>query len=235
MIAVFDYDDTVVATQPVYDKAKQVFKHILHCAGIDVDNIVQRLDELDRLRVTYRGLRPERFIESMAITYAILSARNEIPYDPAVDAAIHSLRHLLDVPPEPYPETTEVLKSLQERGHLLVLYSAAGDVEYQRRRIELSGIQGYFHHVVVTATKDSDSFLRLLERIDAIDNPQRVVAVGNSYRSDILPALQCGAKGVLIDRGDWQTPQQGEIDPNVPVLPSLEGLPELISQFSKGK
>ncbi|GIV17996.1 MAG: haloacid dehalogenase [Armatimonadota bacterium] len=235
MTVVLDADDTLWRTQSVYERIKTEFKQMLGQIGIYGEDIIQQLDDLDRARVPYRGLRPERFIESLVITYTILATRHGIPFNPGVEAAIYSFRHLLDAPPELYPETIPVLEELRKRGHLLVLYSAAGDMEHQNRRIDLSGIRGYFHHVVVTATKDRDSFLRLLEMLDAQHNPQRVVMVGNSYQFDILPALQCGARGILIDRGDWQATQQVEIDPSVPVLSSLEGLPDLIIDSLSGK
>lgn len=228
MVIVLDADDTLWITQQVYDQLKHRFVSILEGEGIHDSEAITRLDDIDRARLSSRGLIPERFIESMLVTYEQLCAEHGVPQRAEVRSRIWELRYWLDQAPELYPETRDVLDQLSNDGYQLVMYTAAGNREHQLRRIDMSGIAQYFHVIHIVAWKDEASFRALLKQLGKAESPQDVVMVGNSYKSDIVPARNCGARAVLIDRGDWQNPNPVEVDPDVPVLASLHELPSLM-------
>jgi putative hydrolase of the HAD superfamily len=230
MLVVLDADDTLWPTMALYERLRREFRAVMERVGIIDEDVIHRLKLIERSRIAHRPFRPDRFVESMVITYAILCTERGIPYDPDIDAVLCSFRHLLDSPPEPYPDVESVLSRLRADGHELVMYTAATDLDYQSHRIGVSGIAHHFHRIeIVPGKKDRERFQRLLQSTGRL--PSEAISVGNSYQYDICPAIRCGAHAVLIDRGDCPLPNR--IHPSVHVLSTLEGLPDIIKEVQR--
>jgi putative hydrolase of the HAD superfamily len=88
-------------------------------------------------------------------------------------------------------ETVEALAST----HRLMLLTK-GDLFDQEAKLARSGIGELFAAVEIVSEKNAATYRRIMARHGAV--PERFVMVGNSLRSDILPALEAGAMAVHI-------------------------------------
>ena len=71
-----------------------------------------------------------------------------------------------------------------------------GELLDQEHKLERSGLAPYFDHVEITSDKSEKEFLDLCRKLDI--QPDELLMVGNSLKSDIAPALAIGAWGVYI-------------------------------------
>jgi putative hydrolase of the HAD superfamily len=88
----------------------------------------------------------------------------------------------------------ETLTDLRRRHDLLLL--TKGDREEQVRKIERSGLADLFRRTLVTPEKTEATY-RCVVADEGLD-PARTWMIGNSPRSDILPALAAGLCTVFI-------------------------------------
>jgi putative hydrolase of the HAD superfamily len=89
----------------------------------------------------------------------------------------------------------DTLAELRGRHDLLLL--TKGDQEEQVRKIERSGLANLFRRTLVTPEKNEAAH-RGVVADEGLD-PARTWMIGNSPKSDILPALAAGLRAVFID------------------------------------
>jgi putative hydrolase of the HAD superfamily len=199
--AVFlDGDDTLWKIQETYDEIKKQFSALLQSIGISDKGIVAKLDVLDMQRVVIRGFTIQRFIESLLILYAQLSAENGLPYNIEVEKKIHDIGSLLLRPPKLYEDTLIALDALKDQTQLY-LYSS-GDKKIQINKVKQLDIEGYFKEIIVVPAKDEKALRRVIAKIGL--SPKQIWMVGNSIRSDILPAINIGVRSILVLHGGWK-------------------------------
>ena len=69
----------------------------------------------------------------------------------------------------------------------------------------------FFDHVSVVSNKDTLSYLSLAYTLDV--SPHELLMVGNSFKSDIAPALEAGAYAVYIPfEKEWAHESSAEYD-----------------------
>ena len=66
----------------------------------------------------------------------------------------------------------------------------------QEQKLIRSGLAHHFQHLEITADKGIREFLHLCSKLDI--EPHELLMVGNSFKSDIAPALDIGANGIHI-------------------------------------
>jgi putative hydrolase of the HAD superfamily len=196
----FDGDDTLWKTQEIYDEVKKQFLVLLENAGIKDENIIEKLDDIDVKRVPIRGFTVERFLESMLITYTIYSTAQSIPWNVEVEENIYKIGLLLKQPPSLYEDTLPALNALKSKSQLF-LYSA-GKQSVQMQKLTGVGVAQYFKEVYIVPSKDSETLKKILAE-NGLESSD-VWLVGNSLRSDILPAIGAGVKAILVERGVWK-------------------------------
>ena len=81
-----------------------------------------------------------------------------------------------------------VLKSLQ--GHYRLIAATKGDLPEQMGKFRQSGLAKYFHHCVVMENKDEKNYLELAAKHDL--EPEQLLMIGNSVKSDIAPVVNVG-------------------------------------------
>lgn len=92
------------------------------------------------------------------------------------------------------PGVEETVPKLADR-YKMVMYTK-GNAEEQLGKIEKSPLREYFHHVRVVPEKDRDSFRGVLEELGL--KAHETWMIGDSPRSDILPAVENGVRSVFI-------------------------------------
>ena len=88
----------------------------------------------------------------------------------------------------------EALGPLSERGKLVLV--TKGDLFHQESKLAASGLGDRFSGVEIVSEKTPEVYRRIFARYGAA--PFEAVMVGNSLRSDVLPALEAGAFAVHI-------------------------------------
>ena len=114
-----------------------------------------------------------------------------------IEAGKAMLRHPIDL----LPDVEETLRALHGRYRLIVV--TKGDLYHQEHKIEASGLSRYFDAEHVVSEKDPALYRRIFDAEGR--GPRRSIMVGNSPRSDILPALEAGAFAVHVPRPlEWE-------------------------------
>ena len=86
----------------------------------------------------------------------------------------------------------ETLKALH--GHYTLIVATKGDLTEQLTKYRLSGLSKYFHHCEVMENKDEKNYMELLKKHDL--EPEQLLMVGNSVKSDIAPVVNLGGTAI---------------------------------------
>ena len=122
---------------------------------------------------------------------------------------------------------------LAESFQLLLL--TKGDLRDQERKLAKSGLARHFKHHEVVTEKNVATYARVLHRLQI--PPGEFLMVGNSLKSDILPALELGAYAALIPYHLLWAGEQAAQPPPAATnrffqLQSLDELPALVARLN---
>ena len=108
-----------------------------------------------------------------------------------------SLLHLDAKPLEGVEETLALLheKKKEGRGLKLAVFTK-GELQDQENKLWRAGLQRYFDVVSIVSDKKPEAYRRLCRELDV--QPSELVMVGNSFKSDIAPALSIGCSAIHI-------------------------------------
>ncbi len=98
------------------------------------------------------------------------------------------------MPIELLPQVESTLQILSKKYKLVV--ATKGDLLDQQRKLERSGIAGYFEHVEIMSDKTEKEYRVLLNSLGV--EPEEFLMVGNSLKSDIQPVLAIGGHAVHV-------------------------------------
>ena len=82
----------------------------------------------------------------------------------------------------------ETLQALHE--HYTLIVATKGDLTEQLYKYRLSGLAKYFHHCEVMENKDEKNYLELAAKNNL--QPEQILMIGNSVKSDIAPVVNIG-------------------------------------------
>ncbi len=193
----FDADDTLWGHTLHYNLTEEKFVTLLREYS-QIPDLRQALHDVEVRNLTYYGFGIKGFTLSMLET-AIEVTQGRVPVG-ILDQILKLGRTLQDQPIELYPHVSDVIRELAPTWRLLLI--TKGDLLDQERKIAQSGLGDSFDHVEIVSDKTQDVYARIFHT--AADGPRRAMMVGNSARSDILPALAAGAYAVHIPcDDDW--------------------------------
>ncbi|CAI6085147.1 HAD family hydrolase [Cohnella sp. JJ-181] len=197
----FDLDDTLIHCNKYFHFVQEQFADLMTTwfapHALTKQAVLAKHSEIDIAGVQIVGFKSEHFPQSFVDTYRYYSAL----YGRTESADEESLLWKLGLSVfeqeiEPYPHMNETLESLSAEGHRLHLYTG-GDPVIQKRKIEKAGLERFFHdriyihmHKNVEALKD----ILHMQRLRLADTWM----VGNSVRTDVLPALSCGLHAIYL-------------------------------------
>lgn len=181
----FDADDTLWVNETFFRDAENDFCELLK-DYISYEECQKRLFEMEMRNLPKYGYGIKPFTLSL-IEAAIEITENKVSI--AIITKIIELgKKMLDAPVELLDGIEEVLYTLSRKHKLVV--ATKGDLLDQERKLEKSGLAGYFHHIEVMSDKKSKNYMKLVNHLDI--TPQEFLMVGNSLKSDILPVLDIG-------------------------------------------
>ncbi|HEY4489199.1 MAG TPA: hypothetical protein VJA87_01820 [Candidatus Paceibacterota bacterium] len=207
---IFDGDDTLWEDNIAY--ARIVDSFMEHCRPYlrttTEHQIRQMIDETEEKTVQEIGFGAIGFLHSMKIVYERLVAEQDIPHPTALfDSIIPTLK---SQPEKLVPDAGQVLAELEQRGDGLVLYTQ-GPLRIQFEKIARSGLAEHFHALCVVKAKSVDTIEKL--KSDLAFDAGSVIVVGNSLRSDVVPAVEQGLKAVHFNNpNSWHIQNLSNFD-----------------------
>lgn len=220
---IFDADDTLWENNSLYERVIGEFIGLVNHPTLSAPEVRSILDEIEEANSHAHGFGPIVFLRSLTECYRKLVAAER-------DGELAKITELVDSlttdPPELITGVSDTLEVLAQRHELLLL--TKGPTEEQRRKIDQSGVAGHFGHAIVVPEKNVSVYERVLADHDL--DPARTWMIGNSPKSDILPALAAGMGAVLIPHQQTWVLEQGDIPEDhdrFVTLASITGLVEL--------
>ena len=186
-----DADDTLWHNETIFRLTQARFLDLLS-AHADTATTEARLAEVERRNLRLYGYGIKGFTLSMIQT-AMELCDGEAPA-PVVREILAAGREMIAHPVETLPGVDETVAALAER-HRLVLITK-GDLLDQERKLAASGLGELFAAVEIVSEKDRGTYDRVFARHGT--GADEAVMVGNSMKSDVLPALEAGAFAVHI-------------------------------------
>ena len=193
----FDADDTLWKNEEEYLHGRQVFLQILADYNINQDAL-ERVDEFEVENIQYYGYGVMSFALSMIELAIELTGERIHPGD--IRKLLNLAKAMLTAEVEVFNGVRQLLEEISKEYPLMLI--TKGDLFHQQRKLEESGLAGFFQAVEVVSDKTPEVYREILER-HKID-PHRFIMVGNSLRSDVIPVLKLGAWAIyLSDHLTW--------------------------------
>ncbi|MGO4352116.1 HAD family hydrolase [Rhizobium sp. RAF36] len=187
----FDADDTLWQNEQYYRLTEAHFSELL-ADFAEGPKISERLLEAEKRNLAHYGFGIKGFTLSMIET-AIEMTDGSVPA--GVIAQILDIgRDLLSHPVETMPHVQDTLEALA--GNYLLVLITKGDLFDQERKLAQSGLGDFFDAVEIVSDKTAVTYRRIFSKVG--DGPERAMMVGNSLKSDIVPAIAAGSYGVFV-------------------------------------
>ncbi|MBU2994844.1 HAD family hydrolase [Cellulophaga baltica] len=187
----FDADDTLWVNETYFRDAEEEFASLLE--GYETKNkIDQELFKMEIKNLNLYGYGVKGFMLSMI--EAALDLSNKKVSNETMEAILNIGKHMITRPVELLDDVEDVLKELSKKYRLIVL--TKGDLLDQERKVEMSNLSEYFHHVEVLSDKKETNYQNLLDHLEIDVN--EFLMIGNSLRSDVLPLVNLGAKAIHV-------------------------------------
>lgn len=187
----FDADDTLWQNEQFFRLTQERFAALLKDHA-EPDHIGQRLLEAEKRNLRHYGYGIKGFTLSMIETALEVTAGNAP--SSVVKEILDYGREMLAHPVETLPHARETLEKLA--GNYRILLITKGDLFDQERKLAQSGLGDLFDAVEIVSEKNAATYERLFTRHG--DGAAESMMVGNSLRSDVLPAIEAGSWGVFV-------------------------------------
>lgn len=227
-IIAFDADDTLWHNERFYVEAQSKFGELLsqyhQPAWIN-----ERLYQTEIRNLKHFGYGVKAFALSMIETAVELTEGRITGKD--IQVLVDVAREMLNAEVQLLSHVSETIPQLAKDHQLMVI--TKGDLLDQETKIIRSGLSEYFRHIEVVSHKTPASYTQVFNRYSV--SLDRVLMVGNSVKSDILPILELGGTAVHIPyETTWQhevadLPKDGQ--PRFHQLEHMGQFPALLNQL----
>lgn len=221
-----DADDTLWVNEPHFREAEQQFATLMEQYG-DREILIDALTKSEVGNLGLYGYGIKSFTLSMLECALKVSNYTLTPED--TDQIIEIGKEMLQKPVVLIQGVVETLKKISKLAPIIVI--TKGDLLDQERKFEQSGLKDYIKDFRVVSNKTEETYQDIMDLYSVI--PERFMMVGNSLKSDVLPPIKLGAKGVYIPfETSWShediSPEE-EAEHHIITLDSIEQLPKVIT------
>jgi putative hydrolase of the HAD superfamily len=225
-VIAFDADDTLWDCQSHFEEVENMLYNIIgpYCMDPKHELFVTESNNMEDLGYGCKAFTISVMETALRVCGNDLSATQ-------LSELLEAGKHLLQLPATPLPGVEETLQRLSvacRTSTLKLVCFTKGELQDQENKLRRSGLGRFFDHVEITSDKTEKEFLALCRHLDI--EPQELLMVGNSLKSDIAPALAIGAQAVHIPfHVTWQLEVHEDIEHERMVkLESISQLPELL-------
>ncbi|MBD8064007.1 HAD family hydrolase [Devosia sp. PTR5] len=216
----FDADDTLWQNEHFFRLTEQRFADLL-ADYTDIPDLKDRLIASVTRNLSFYGFGMKGFALSMVET-ALEVTEHRVP-GRVIAEILAAGRELLSYPIETLPYVDQALGDLQDRYRLILV--TKGDVFDQERKVAASGLAEYFAAIEIVSDKTRAAYERIFSQ--HTEGAGHTVMVGNSLRSDIIPALEAGAFAVYVPHDLTWSYEHAEEPADHPRYARLEHLGQL--------
>lgn len=218
-----DADDTLWENITVFNGVNKAYVDWL-LPGRTVAEMQSQLDELQIEFISTHGYGRDTFELSLVAGIERFAGRTPTADDVAhVHELVTPLRgdtlELLD-------GVATTLEALTKRVALILV--TKGDSAEQQHKVECSGLAQFFNTIEILETKTPAEYASIVDR-HGLD-VETTWMVGNSPRSDIVPALEVGLGAIFIPHADTWSHEDAIVDDH-PRLIQLSSFAELLDHF----
>ncbi|MCV2882810.1 HAD family hydrolase [Actibacterium sp. XHP0104] len=223
----FDADDTLWQNEQFFRLTQERFAELL-ADFTDRDHLHDRLLAAERRNVGHYGFGIKGFVLSMIET-AIEVTEERVPASVIAEllaAGQDMLRHPIHL----LPHAREAVEGLAASHRILLI--TKGDLLDQERKLAQSGLGDLFDGVEIVSYKTPHIYTDIFTRHGS--GAGAALMVGNSLKSDVIPAIEAGAWGVYVPHDlTWELEhaEPPRTHPRYRELPDLGELPRLVSDL----
>ncbi len=223
----FDADDTLWQNEQFFRLTEERFQELL-ADYIEADDASTRLLDAQRRNLGRYGFGIKGFMLSMVET-AIDATDGHVPAA-TIGKILEAGRDMLSHPIELLPGVEATLAKLAPDYRLVLI--TKGDLFDQERKLAQSGLGDLFDGVEIVSNKTAETYDRIFNFYG--DGTQTSMMVGNSLKSDVLPAIEVGSWGVFIPHDlTWviEHAEKPEGEPRFKQIAEVGQLPDLIASL----
>ena len=221
----FDADDTLWQNEQFFRMTQERFANLL-AEFAEKDHLAERLLAAERRNLGHYGFGIKGFMLSMIET-AIEVTKARVPAA-VISEIIAAGQDMLSHPIELLPHARAAVEALADDYRILLI--TKGDLLDQERKLAQSGLGELFDGVEIVSDKQSPVYAEIFGRHG--DGAHRAAMVGNSLKSDVIPAIQAGSWGIWVPHDlTWEV-EHAEAPAEAPrfrELPDLGGLAGLVA------
>ncbi len=222
----FDADDTLWDNNVHFERAIEAWLDVVGGFGWAPEAARAELDRIEEADFSTGATTTSAFG-----VHLVLAAQAIVPVE-RLPSALERIEAIVAAMPRgaatPLPDVVTTLDALGSR-HTLGLVTR-GDPAEQWAKIDASGLRDHFAHVAVVERKVPETYRELVSRWGL--DPGRTVMIGNSPRSDILPARAAGLRAVLVTHASTWSLELAEVDPGDDGVAHVDRFAELLGLFA---
>ena len=218
----FDGDNTLWHVEHLYDEARVDLCQHLEKSGISAEEVDRYQRDRDKELHGVYGYSASRFARSFRDTVLHFlpgTSENEVQSAESLALQVFERRGTVD-------ECLEaVINTLKDKFRLGIL--TAGERWVQERRLNQFEFRDKFFAVEIVTEKNKDTFSVFCSKYKVSVSESWMV--GDSPRSDILPAIGIGLKAVLLRSNNWQVVEDAALPRSIPIINSMQELVRAIA------
>jgi putative hydrolase of the HAD superfamily len=194
----FDADDTLWENEHFFRLTEQHFIELLSDYA-DPAQLATRLLDAEKRNLAHYGFGIKGFTLSMIET-AIEVTDGKVPGE-IIGRIVNAGREMLSHPIQTLPHVHDTLEGLAGTHNLILI--TKGDLFDQERKLAQSGLGDFFDAIEIVSDKTEATYTRIFARHG--DGAPLSMMVGNSLKSDVLPAIEAGGWGTYVPHGlTWE-------------------------------
>ena len=192
----FDADDTLWDNEIYFRESERKFCKLINefSPKWTEREIMPILFETEVGNLSIYGFGVKSFVLS-AIETAGKLLKDDVPYS-IVKSIVEIGREQLMKPVTLLTDVENVLSRLKAKGKYRLVLATKGDLLDQENKIERSGLAKYFDRTIVMSDKREEDYRVMMRNLNC--KPEKLIMVGNSFKSDILPVVNLGGYGIYI-------------------------------------